>query len=90
LYFEVLILLEKRLKVYKVKARTELKWLLVVLKRFKICLAYILVKNVVIKTLFIKLYEFKNPLTLKGVSKLIKIRLLNDVAVTEDFIGEGI
>ena len=42
------------------------------------------------KTPFIKLYESKNPLTLKEVSKPIKIRPLNDVAITEDFTGERI
>ncbi len=42
------------------------------------------------KTPFIKLYKPKNPLTLKRVSKPIKIRLLNDVAVTEDSTGERI
>ena len=40
--------------------------------------------------MFIKLYEPKNPLTLEGVSKPIGIRLLNDVAVTEDSTGEGV
>ena len=42
------------------------------------------------KTLFIKLYKLKNLLTLEGVSKLIGIRLLNDVAVIEDSTGEGV
>ncbi len=42
------------------------------------------------KTLFIKLYELKNPLTLEEVSKPIGIRPLNDVAITEDSIGERI
>ncbi len=42
------------------------------------------------KTPFIKLYELKNPLTLERVSKPIKIRPLNDVAVTEDSTGEGV
>ena len=42
------------------------------------------------KTLFIKLYESKNPLTLEKVSKSIEIRPLNDVAVTKDSTGEGI
>jgi len=39
---------------------------------------------------FIKLYKYKNPLTLKEVSKLIMIRLLNDIAVIEDSTGERI
>ncbi len=34
-----------------------------------------------IKTPFIKLYELKNPLTLKKISKPIEIRPLNDVAI---------
>ncbi len=42
------------------------------------------------KTLFIKLYELKNPLTLKGISKLTKIRPLNNVVVTEDSTGKKI
>src|SRR6266699_676484 len=57
---EVLIPLEKQPKVYKVKARTESRRLLTVL-RSKICLAYVPVRNVVIKTPFIKLYKLKNP-----------------------------
>jgi len=44
----------------------------------------------VIKTLFIKLYELKNPLTLERVSKPIGIRPLNDVAVIEDSTGKRI
>ena len=47
-------------------------------------------KNTVTKTSFIKLYEFKNPLTLEGVLKPIGIRPLNDVAVIEDSTGEGV
>ncbi len=43
-----------------------------------------------IKTPFIKLYEPKNPLTLKEVSKPIGIRPLNDVAVIENSTGEKI
>ncbi len=42
------------------------------------------------KTPFIKLYEPKNPLTLEEVIKPIRIRPLNDIAVTEDSIGEKI
>ncbi len=86
---EVLIPLEKRPKVYKVKAKTESGRLLAVL-RSKTCLAYVPAKNVVTKTPFIKLYEPKNPLTLKRVIKPTGIRSLNNVAITEDSIGEGI
>src|SRR6266566_1541839 len=86
---EVLIPLEKRPKAYKVKARTESGRLLAVLGS-KICLAYVPTRNVVTKTPFIKLYEPKNPLTLEGVIKPTGIRLLNDVAVTEDSTGEGV
>ncbi len=88
-YCEVFILLEKRPKVYKVKARTEPGRFLAVLGS-KIYLVYVSIRNIVIKTLFIKLYEPKNPLTLEGVSKLIGIRPLNDVVVIEDFIREGV
>ena len=88
-YCEVFILLEKRPKAYKVKARIELGRLLAVL-RFKIYLVYVSIRNIVIKTPFIKLYELKNPLTLKRVLKPIEIRPLNDVAVIEDFTGEGV
>ncbi len=88
-YCEVFILLEKRPKVYKVKARTESGQLLTVLGS-KTCLAYVPVRNVVTKTPFIKLYKSKNLLTLEGVIKPIGIRLLNDVAITEDSIGEGV
>ncbi len=42
------------------------------------------------KTPFIKLYKLKNPLTLEGVIKPIGIRLLNDVAVTENSTGKGV
>src|SRR6266699_2854838 len=86
---KVLIPLKKQPKVYKVKAKIESGRLLTVLGS-KTCLAYVLVRNVVTKTPFIKLYKPKNPLTLKGVIKPIGIRPLNDVAVTEDPIGEGI
>ena len=89
LYCEVFILLEKRSKVYKVKARTEPGRFLAVL-RFKTYLVYMFTRNTVIKTPFIKLYEFKNPLTLKGVLKLIEIRPLNNVAVIEDSTREGV
>ncbi len=88
-YCEVFILLKKWPKTYKVKVKTESRRLLTVLKS-KTYLAYILVKNVVIKTPFIKLYELKNLLTLKGVLKPIGIRLLNNVAITEDFIGKRV
>ncbi len=88
-YCKVLILLEKRSKAYKVKARTEPGRLLTVL-RSKTYLIYILTRNTVIKTLFIKLYELKNLLILKRVSKLIEIRPLNDVVVIEDFTGEEV
>ena len=43
-----------------------------------------------IKTPFIKLYEPKNPLTLKKISKPIEIQPLNDVVITEDSIGEKV
>src|SRR6266566_5281658 len=88
-YCEVLIPLEKRPKVYKVKAKTESGRLLAVLGS-KICLTYVLVRNVMIKTPFIKLYEPKNLLTLKGVIKSIGIRPLNDVAITENSTEEGV
>ncbi len=42
------------------------------------------------KTPFIKLYKPKNPLTLKEVSKSIKIRPLNDVAIIKDSTGKKI
>jgi len=80
---KVLIPLEKRPKIYKVKAKTESGRLLTVL-RSKTYLAYVPIKNVVIKTPFIKLYKPKNPLTLERVTKPIGIRLLNDVVVIED------
>ncbi len=48
------------------------------------------IKNTIIKTLFIKLYELKNLLILKRVSKLIGIRPLNDVAIIEVSIKKGI
>jgi len=44
----------------------------------------------VIKTLFIKLYKFRNLLVLKEVSKPIGIRLLNDVVIIKDFTKEEI
>src|SRR6266699_4045594 len=88
-YYEVFILPEKRPKAYKVKAKTEPGRLLAVL-RSKTYLVYVLIKNTVTKTPFIKLYELKNPLTLEGVLKLIEIRPLNDVVVTEDSTGKGI
>ncbi len=88
-YCKVFIPLEKRSKVYKVKVRTELGRLLAVLGS-KTYLVYMLTRNTVIKTPFINLYEPKNPLILEGVSKFIGIRLLNDIAVTEDFIGEEV
>ena len=74
-YCEVLIPPKKRPKAYKVKAKTELGRLLVVL-RSKTYLVYIPIRNTVTKTPFIKLYEPKNPLTLERVSKPIKIRPL--------------
>ncbi len=43
-----------------------------------------------IKTSFIKLYKFKNPLILKEVLKFIKIRPLNDIAIIKDSIGKRI
>ena len=86
---EVLILLEKRPKAYKVKAKTESGKLLAVL-RSKNCLVYIPTKNTVTKTPFFKLYEPKNPLLLRGVSKLTEIRPLNNVSVTQDSTGERI
>jgi len=79
-YCEVLIPLEKRPKVYKVKARTESERLLAVL-RSKNCLVYIPTRNTVTKTPFLKLYEPKNPLLLGGVSKPIEIRPLNDASI---------
>ena len=88
-YYEVLISLKKQLKAYKVKVKIEPRRLLAVLK-FKTYLVYISIKNIIIKTPFIKLYELKNPLTLEGVLKLIRIRLLNDIVVIEDSTGEKI
>ncbi len=88
-YCEVLIPLEKRPKAYKIKAKTEPGRLLTVLKS-KTYLVYVPTKNTMIKTPFIKLYELKNPLTLKGVLKLIKIRPLNDIAITKDSTREKI
>ncbi len=80
LHCEVLIPLEKRPKAYKVKAKTESGRLLTVLKS-KNCLVYIPTRNIVTKTLFLKLYEPKNLLLLGGVSKPIGIRPLNDVSI---------
>ena len=88
-YCEVFIPSEKQLKVYKVKARTEPGRLLAVLGS-KTYLVYMLTRNIVIKTPFIKLYEFKNPLTLEEISKLIEIRPLNDIAIIEDSTGEEV
>ena len=89
MYCEVFILLEKRLKAYKVKVKTESGRFLTVLGS-KTYLVYVLIRNIVTKTPFIKLYEFKNPLTLEGVSKPIGIQPLNDVAITKDSTREGI
>ena len=88
-YYEVFIPPEKRPKTYKIKAKTEPRRLLTVL-RSKTYLVYVPTRNTVIKTPFIKLYKPKNPLTLKGVSKPIEIRPLNNVAVTKDSIGEEV
>jgi len=88
-YCEVFISLEKRPKAYKVKARTEPRRLLTVLES-KTYLIYVPTRNIVIKTPFIKLYELKNLLTLEKVLKPIGIRPLNDIAVIEDFTGEGV
>jgi len=71
-YYEVFILSEKRPKAYKVKAKTEPGRFLTVL-RSKTYLIYMSIKNIVTKPPFIKLYESKNPLTLKRVSKPIGI-----------------
>src|SRR6266566_3342736 len=88
-YCEILIPLKKRSKAYKVKAKTEPKKFLTVL-RSKTYLVYIPIKNTMTKTPFIKLYEPKNPLILEEVSKPIEIRPLNDVAVIEDSTGKRI
>ena len=88
-YYEVIILPEKQPKVYKIKTKTESKRFLIILGS-KTYLVYIFIRNIIIKTPFIKLYEPKNPLILKGVSKLIKIRPLNDVAVIEGSTGEEV
>ncbi len=88
-YCKVFILLEKRPKAYKVKARTKPRRLLAVLG-FKTYLVYMFIRNTMIKTPFIKLYEFKNPLTLEGVSKLTEIRPLNDIAIIKDSTGEKV
>ncbi len=89
LYCEVFIPLKKQLKAYKVKVKTESGRLLTVLKS-KNCLVYIPTKNTVTKTPFLKLYEPKNPLFLRGVSKPIGIRPLNDVSVTQDSTEEKV
>jgi len=81
--------LEKRSKAYKVKAKTEFEKLLAVLGS-KTYLVYVPTRNTIIKMPFIKLYEFKNSLILKGVSKLIRIRPLNDIAIIKDSTGEGV
>src|SRR6266699_2974985 len=88
-YYEVLIPSEKQPKAYKVKAKIEPGRLLTVL-RSKTYLVYVPTRNIMTKTLFIKLYKPKNLLTLEGVSKPTGIRPLNDVAVTEDSTREGI
>ena len=77
------------MKVYKIKAKTEFEKLLTVL-RSKTYLVYIPIRNIVIKTPFIKLYEPKNPLILKKVLKSIKVRPLNNIVVIEDFTEERI
>ena len=89
LYYKVFILLEKQPKAYKVKVKIESRKFLIVL-RSKTYLIYVFIKNIMIKMSFIKLYKYKNPLTLKEVSKLIEIRLLNDVAITKDSIGKRV
>ncbi len=89
MYYEVFILLKKRLKTYKVKAKTESGKLLAVLK-FKNCLVYISTRNTMIKMLFFKLYKFKNPLFLREVSKPIGIQSLNDALVIQDSTKENI
>ncbi len=88
-YCEVFIPSKKQPKTYKVKARIEPRRLLAVL-RSKTYLVYVPTKNTMTKTPFIKLYKPKNPLTLKRVSKPIRIRPLNDVAITKDSTGQGI
>ncbi len=81
--------MEKQSKAYKIKARTEPRRFLTVLKS-KTYLVYISIRNTVIKTPFIKLYELKNLLVLERVSKPIGIRPLNDVAITKDSTGEEV
>ena len=81
--------MKKRSKAYKIKAKTEPGKLLTVL-RSKTYLVYVPTKNTMIKTLFIKLYEPKNPLILKKVPKLIRIRPLNDVAIIKYSTGERV
>ncbi len=86
---EILIPLEKHPKTYKIKAKTESKRLLIVL-RSKTCLAYVSARNIATKTPFIKLYEPKNPLTLERITKPIRIRPLNNIAITENSTGKRI
>ena len=81
-YYKVLIPSEKQPKAYKVKAKIEPGRLLTVL-RSKTYLVYVPTRNIMTKTLFIKLYKPKNLLTLEGVSKPTGIRPLNDIAVTK-------
>jgi len=81
--------LEKRLKAYKVKARTESGRFLTVLKS-KNSLVYIPTKNIITKTPFFKLYKLKKPLFLEGVLKLTGIQPLNDDSVTQDSTREKV
>ena len=91
-YCEALIPPEKRKKAYKTAAKTEPERLLAVL-RSKNFLVYIPARKTVVKTPFIKLYEPKNPMLLKGAILSSKgIRPLNDVpatGTTEDSNREG-
>ncbi len=84
-YYEVIILPEKQPKVYKIKTKTESKRFLIILGS-KTYLVYIFIRNIIIKTPFIKLYKS----ILKEVSKLIEIWLLNDVAITKNSTGERV
>ncbi len=88
-YCEVFILLKKRSKAYKVKAKIELGRLLTILGS-KTYLVYMFIRNTVTKTPFIKLYEPKNLLVLERVLKPIRIRPLNDVAIIENSTGERV
>ncbi len=81
--------MKKRPKDYKIKVKIESERLLIILK-FKIYLIYMFIKNTMIKTPFMKLYELKTLLILEEVSNFINIRSLNDVAITENFIKERI